>query len=104
MEIEQWLEKNKIDSTPDEVISVRAFGDWAWDELVRNRNHVKGRLNKCLNSNRFNFAKLATAFLGKKEFDRRMRNKIKKKTEQKKQRKVSSIAEEIQSKDATGLH
>ena len=32
-----------------------------------------------------------------KEFDRRYRNKIKKKREQKKQRKVSRIAEEIQS-------
>ena len=39
-----------------------------------------------------------------KEFDRRMRNKIKKKNEQKKQGKVSRIAEEIQSENATGLH
>lgn len=39
-----------------------------------------------------------------KEFDKRMRNKIKKKNEQKKKSKVSSVAEEIQSDNETGLY
>ena len=39
-----------------------------------------------------------------KQFDRRYRNKIKKKNEQKKQGSVPSVAEEVQPKDETGLH
>ncbi len=39
-----------------------------------------------------------------KQFDRRYRNKIKKKNEQKKQGKVPIVAEEVQPKDETGLH
>ena len=39
-----------------------------------------------------------------KEFDKRMRNKIRKKNKQKKQGAASRIAEEVQPEDATGLY
>ena len=39
-----------------------------------------------------------------KEFDRKYRNKIKKKNEQKKKSKVPSVTEEVQSSDETGLY
>ena len=70
--------------------------------VVYNSKRTKDTRYYLLNEEAFDISE--EALYEAKQFDKRYRNKIEKKTKQKKQRKISSTTEEVQSEDETGLH